>query len=87
MQFSLPGAQELIIVLFVALAWTLPIIAAYRLVQWIVARETKELRQRVALLEYEVQELREEGEPRTRRASSSTSRRDSKEASSSSLVV
>jgi|GEM_PF-3583639 len=57
MQFGLHLGGEVVMLVFVVLYWAVIVGAVVKLIGWIVARRTKELRQRVALLEHKVTEI------------------------------
>lgn len=57
MQFGLPLGGDVVMIVFVALYWVVIVVGVVKLIGWIVDRRTRELRQRVALLEHEVAEL------------------------------
>lgn len=66
LQAGIPGGSELVTIAFVVLSYAVVIAAAVKVARWLIRRETKELRQRVALLEHEVAAL-EEGADETAR--------------------
>ncbi|SFS01793.1 hypothetical protein SAMN05216559_2548 [Halomicrobium zhouii] len=57
MQIGLPAGGDVAMLVFVVLYWAVVIGGVVKLIGWIVDRRTRELRQRVALLEHEVAEL------------------------------
>lgn len=62
---GLPGWNEIAIIGTTALFYGAVVAAVIGLLRWFVDRRTAELRQRVALLEHEVAELRESSTERT----------------------
>ena len=57
MQLGLPGSGDVVAIAFVVLYWAVIVGGLLKLGRWFVDRRTRELRQRVALLEHEVAEL------------------------------